>query len=81
MKFQFSIRRLMASTAMIALGAACYTAGKNDTFHLDWEGDPIPFLMLWLSVYALTGAGVFNIFGKPLIGAVAGIVFLAITVV
>jgi hypothetical protein len=79
MKLQFSVRRLMASTALIALGAACYTAVENNTFNLNWYGDAAPILLLCLSAHALIGAGVFNVFGKPAIGAVAGIVFLIIT--
>jgi hypothetical protein len=81
---QFSLKRLLVSTTLIAVGVAFIA---NVVMHQDnpsalmlmFKGSPTPFLSLWLGSGTCIEAGQLSLFNKSRTGAVLG-VFAALAV-
>jgi hypothetical protein len=65
---QFSLLRLFASVAMIAVGLAALFAVLRTHDLEQWVAIP-----LWISGGALVGAGLFAPFHKTMLGAIVGL--------
>jgi hypothetical protein len=68
--WQFSLRRLFISVALVAIGLGALAAGDTTSSRPDGNA----MLVLWLSGGSLMMAGIFNIFRHPIIGAMLGLV-------
>jgi len=70
---QITLNRLMVSIAVIAVGVAlfaAFTAGKYPSTGVYlWIG-----IILWLALGTSIGAGIYNLFERPLRGAVMGLI-------
>ena len=81
---QFTIRDLLLSTALIAagIGAPLMAANLKPTapYVESWQG--MLFVVSWIAAPTLVGAGIFLPFGKPILGAVLGLLaFFALAII
>jgi hypothetical protein len=70
-RFQFSLRRIILSTTLIAIGAAAFPMARLAAHCGEYESTVMVCCMV--SFFALPGAGVGFLWGRPLLGVIAGL--------
>ena len=70
-RFQFSLRRLVLSSTLVAFGAAAFPLARLAVHCGRYEGAIMVCCLVSFS--ALPGAGVGLLWGRPLLGVIAGL--------